>query len=117
MASSGTHTSVEQVEQIQLSRWNPSRSQTQTSKGLVLGHDVSEDILIQELKPVDGGITAWTVLITAFVFEAILWGKHNASLLPDCHAHPQPWHQASPSHSESSKSTIPHCHSSKGARG
>jgi hypothetical protein len=29
----------------------------------------------QELGPVDGGRAAWTVLIAAFVFEAIFWGQ------------------------------------------
>ncbi|KAF8861309.1 MFS general substrate transporter [Acephala macrosclerotiorum] len=32
------------------------------------------DIVIQQLKPVDGGPDAWKVLIAAFVFEALLWG-------------------------------------------
>lgn len=32
------------------------------------------DIVVQQLKPVDGGPDAWKVLIAAFVFEALLWG-------------------------------------------
>jgi hypothetical protein len=36
------------------------------------------DIVVQQLKPVDGGPDAWKVLIAAFVFEALLWGiSHN----------------------------------------
>ena len=27
------------------------------------------------LKPVDGGLAAWRVLLAAFMFEAILWGE------------------------------------------
>jgi hypothetical protein len=34
----------------------------------------------QSLKPVDGGIAAWKVLIAAFVFEALLWGEIQASI-------------------------------------
>lgn len=33
------------------------------------------DLVTQQLKPVDGGIDAWRVLIAAFVFEALLWGR------------------------------------------
>jgi MFS family permease len=75
MATSTTQISVEQFE---LSRYTPSRSQTQTSEGSG-GHErvPGDDVLIQELKPVDGGVSAWTVLITAFVFEAVLWGTHE----------------------------------------
>jgi hypothetical protein len=46
----------------------------QTGDGQVVPAD---DMVMQELKPVDGGIAAWTVLITAFVFEAILWGLYD----------------------------------------
>lgn len=76
MPSMTTETSVEQFE---LSSYTPSRSQTQTTDGSG-GHDgvPGEDVLIQELKPVDGGVAAWTVLITAFVFEAVLWGRYKA---------------------------------------
>lgn len=28
----------------------------------------------QSLPPYDGGIRAWRMLVTAFVFEALLWG-------------------------------------------
>jgi hypothetical protein len=91
MATSTVQTSVEQFE---LSAWTPSgpsRSATQTSDNLYntvprSGHTVlstdnitSDETVIQELKPVDGGVAAWTVLITAFVFEAVLWGTHSAS--------------------------------------
>jgi hypothetical protein len=27
-----------------------------------------------QLKPVDGGRAAWTVLVAGFIFEALLWG-------------------------------------------
>ena len=38
----------------------------------------------QQLKPADGGITAWKVLFAAFMFEALLWGKltHHYILNP-----------------------------------
>jgi hypothetical protein len=29
----------------------------------------------QSLEPADGGLSAWKVLLGAFTFEAILWGK------------------------------------------
>lgn len=32
------------------------------------------EILARQLGPVDGGLPAWTVLITGFIFEALLWG-------------------------------------------
>ncbi|KAE9379484.1 MFS general substrate transporter [Stipitochalara longipes BDJ] len=71
-----TQTSVEQFE---LSNWTPSgpsRSETERSENPVFSTDniTSGETVIQELKPVDGGVAAWTVLITAFVFEAVLWG-------------------------------------------
>jgi hypothetical protein len=82
MATSTTQTSL---EQFQLSTWTPSgpsRSPTQTSEIAVLSTNnfASDETVIQELKPVDGGVAAWTVLITAFVFEAVLWGTHPHSL-------------------------------------
>lgn len=30
----------------------------------------------QELAPIDGGLPAWRLLCAAFMFEALLWGKH-----------------------------------------
>lgn len=36
------------------------------------------DIVVQQLKPVDGGPDAWRVLIAAFVFEALLWGIQSS---------------------------------------
>ncbi|KAG4430985.1 hypothetical protein IFR05_013529 [Cadophora sp. M221] len=33
-----------------------------------------ENVVIQQLLPVDGGAAAWKVLTAAFVFEALLWG-------------------------------------------
>ena len=85
MAATATQTSVE----FELSNWTPSgpsRSQTGGSQNLVLPTDniTSEETVIQELKPVDGGVAAWTVLITAFVFEAVLWGTLPLSVLTIC---------------------------------
>ncbi|PQE26410.1 hypothetical protein CJF30_00001151 [Rutstroemia sp. NJR-2017a BBW] len=40
----------------------------------VLDTDV-EDRVIQQLLPADGGSAAWRVLISAFVFEALLWAN------------------------------------------
>lgn len=37
------------------------------------------DIVGQQLKPADGGLAAWRMLWAAFVFEALLWGKHELS--------------------------------------
>jgi hypothetical protein len=39
-----------------------------------------EDRVIQQLLPADGGPAAWRVLISAFVFEALLWGMYSFSL-------------------------------------
>ena len=33
------------------------------------------NITENQLKPVDGGLAAWRVLLAAFMFEAILWGE------------------------------------------
>jgi hypothetical protein len=33
------------------------------------------DITGQALAPADGGPAAWRLLLAAFVFEALLWGK------------------------------------------
>lgn len=35
------------------------------------------EIPARQLSPVDGGLPAWTVLITGFIFEALLWGQSN----------------------------------------
>jgi hypothetical protein len=40
-----------------------------------------EDRVIQQLLPADGGSAAWRVLISAFVFEALLWGAYSFFLL------------------------------------
>jgi hypothetical protein len=81
MATTTIQTSLEQFE---LSDWTPSgpsRSPTQNSEYPVLSANnvASDETVIQELKPVDGGVAAWTVLITAFVFEAVLWGTNSHS--------------------------------------
>jgi predicted secreted protein len=34
------------------------------------------EVTIQQLKPADRGPDAWKLLITAFVFEALLWGMY-----------------------------------------
>jgi hypothetical protein len=33
------------------------------------------DMTDNQLKPVDGGLAAWRVLLAAFMCEAILWGE------------------------------------------
>jgi len=76
MATSTIQTSVEHFE---LSNWAPSgtsQSQTETSEAPAISPSniTFDETVIQELKPVDGGVAAWTVLVTAFVFEAVLWG-------------------------------------------
>jgi hypothetical protein len=80
MATSTIQTSVEQLEFSTWTPSGPSRSPTQTSDSVVLSTDniTSDETVIQELKPVDGGVAAWTVLVTAFVFEAVLWGAHSS---------------------------------------
>jgi len=34
-------------------------------------------VVVQQLKPADEGLAAWRMLIVAFVFEALLWGKQD----------------------------------------
>lgn len=34
-----------------------------------------QEMTDNRLKPVDGGLAAWRVLLAAFMFEAILWGE------------------------------------------
>lgn len=38
-------------------------------------HEGSGVDIEQSLPPCDGGAAAWKLLMTAFVFEALLWGK------------------------------------------
>jgi hypothetical protein len=38
------------------------------------------DITGQALAPADGGLAAWRLLLAAFVFEALLWGKSLSDL-------------------------------------
>lgn len=40
-------------------------------------HEGTEQRLVQSLPPYDGGTAAWTILISAFVFEALLWGMSS----------------------------------------
>ena len=51
-----------------------------------LGHN---GIPGQHLEPADGGFAAWRLLLAAFVFEALLWGRH-ATPCPVFPLHPQP---------------------------
>lgn len=69
-------------EPIQLQEWKPSvpypqaidtPSPTEIQFATV---EQRNEIIIQQLKPADGGKAAWSVLIAAFVFEALLWGKN-----------------------------------------
>ena len=34
----------------------------------------------QQLEPADGGAAAWKILAAAFVFEAVLFGKHHLTM-------------------------------------
>lgn len=43
--------------------------------------DQSPDTASLVLPPSDGGKAAWTLLLAAFVFEALLWGRHISPLL------------------------------------
>lgn len=76
--------SVSSIERdIELDQWIRPRLNEVNDTELVLNHyggvqDVDgRDIVIQQLKPVDGGPDAWKVLIAAFIFEALLWGRHS----------------------------------------
>ncbi|KUJ19149.1 MFS general substrate transporter [Mollisia scopiformis] len=65
---------------IELDGWNRRTTSNEADGSLILDNnggvqDVEgRNIVIQQLKPVDGGPDAWKVLIAAFIFEALLWG-------------------------------------------
>ncbi|KAH6664507.1 MFS transporter, MCP family, solute carrier family 16, member 10, variant [Halenospora varia] len=67
---------------IELETWDKSTRDRSTDRrpGIPPGASPREsetegdDVIIQQLGLVDGGLAAWKVLIAAFVFEAILWG-------------------------------------------
>lgn len=61
--------------------------------------------IVQQLAPADGGLAAWRMLISAFVFEALLWGeRHFMPILSYAMLTPQ----AFQSLSVSSRTTTPH---------
>lgn len=78
-----------EIVSIQLNAWPEvaSRSRGQVAQPeLQPSTTIADDenaigIDYQQLHPVDGGIAAWRLLCTAFVFEALLWG---ISSLPLC---------------------------------
>ncbi|RDW63521.1 MFS general substrate transporter-44 [Coleophoma cylindrospora] len=37
-------------------------------------HFEPDNVVVQQLKPTDGGLAAWRLLVAAFIFEALLWG-------------------------------------------
>jgi hypothetical protein len=37
-------------------------------------HEGTEQRFVQNHSPYDGGTAAWRILISAFIFEALLWG-------------------------------------------
>ena len=52
---------------------------TATRESTEGGPNIEEgEVTIQQLKPADRGPDAWKLLITAFVFEALLWGTYFA---------------------------------------
>lgn len=66
MATSTTTTTI-QLQNIPVARTNHNERTPEI--------DTTQDsITIQQLKPADGGHAAWRVLVSAFVFEALLWG-------------------------------------------
>ena len=42
-----------------------------------------QPIRYQQLRPTDGRLHAWKVLIAAFFVEALLWGEFCSRLVPD----------------------------------
>jgi hypothetical protein len=42
----------------------------------------NDDIIVQQLQRADGGPAAWKLLITAFIFEALLWGEIPCCIKP-----------------------------------
>lgn len=69
-------TSQRHIELEHWTRTNLEETNNITSSSTHGGFEDVEgrDIVVQQLKPVDGGPDAWKVLIAAFVFEALLWG-------------------------------------------
>ena len=54
------------------------------------GDSTNHQGIAQQLKPADGGITAWKVLFAAFMFEAMMWRKPQhtrSSSLRKIHTH------------------------------
>lgn len=45
-----------------------------------LNTETENEVMGQTLAPADGGPAAWRLLLAAFVFEALLWGKNLLKL-------------------------------------
>ena len=78
------------IASIELGNWNQSQPAVQTTPASTSSttttiHNSNEpdDTLIQQLEPADGGPAAWRLLVAAFVFEALLWGKLPPLLIFD----------------------------------
>ena len=67
---------------IELGNWNQNQPAVQTAPAstsstttAINNSNEPDDALVQQLEPADGGLAAWRLLVAAFVFEALLWGK------------------------------------------
>lgn len=70
--TSEAHIELDNRQQTTLTQTNANSASAQYD-GIT---NVDEDAIVaQSLKPADGGLAAWRLLISAFVFEALLWGK------------------------------------------
>lgn len=86
--------------------------QDRVDQDIARDNGAQNEALAQQPIPADGGLVAWRVLLAAFVFEALLWGKHpTPNYLTAVVADTSP--QDSPSHSASFKTTT---HSSPNSR-
>ena len=59
---------------IELSHISPSNRVQGTHTSDIINNENGSRIE-QQLKPADGGLAAWMVLLSAFMFEALLWGE------------------------------------------
>lgn len=78
-------TTITQASQNELQQWvvtpGASIDALTASQRPVTGDTTSEeyDGIVHQLQPADGGWAAWRMLISAFVFEALLWGKSSTT--------------------------------------
>jgi hypothetical protein len=77
-AMTTTSTSLELESYPKTSR-SEQQEQQNHDKGIEININSEQLDVSQGLEPADGGSSAWKLLLGAFLFEAILWGKYPRS--------------------------------------